>query len=80
MQAASTTESAAKLNRGFVDKEQVFLTGPQVQRRYQKSHVSIWRWIQDDSLGFPAPLKIHRLNYWRLAELEAWEAARQAKG
>ncbi len=51
----------------------VFLTGPQVQRRYQKSHVSIWRWMNDDALGFPAPIKINRLNYWRLADLEAWE-------
>lgn len=54
---------------------QTFLTGPQVQARYQKSHVSIWRWMNDDRLGFPAPLKINRLNYWRLSDLEAWEAA-----
>jgi predicted DNA-binding transcriptional regulator AlpA len=45
-----------------------------VQARYQKSHVSIWRWMNDKALGFPAPLKINRLNYWRLADLEAWEA------
>lgn len=53
---------------------QTYLTGPQVQARYQKSHVSIWRWMNDKALGFPAPLKINRLNYWRLADLEAWEA------
>ena len=58
--------------RGTV--KDVFLTGPQVQRRYQKSHVSIWRWMNDDTLGFPAPIKINRLNYWRLADLEAWES------
>lgn len=52
-----------------------FLTGPQVQARYQKSHVSIWRWMKDEALGFPAPIKINRLNYWKLADLEAWEAA-----
>ncbi|MDZ4093788.1 MAG: hypothetical protein U1D35_02615 [Paracoccaceae bacterium] len=55
--------------------EQTFLTGPQVQARYQKSHVTIWRWMHDSELGFPAPLQINRLNYWRLADLEAWEAA-----
>lgn len=54
---------------------QTYLTGPQVQARYQKSHVSIWRWMNDETLGFPAPLKINRLNYWRLSDLEAWEAA-----
>jgi len=29
-----------------------FLTGPQVQARYQKSHVTIWRWVRDPDLGF----------------------------
>jgi predicted DNA-binding transcriptional regulator AlpA len=52
----------------------VFLTGPQVQSRYQRSHVSIWRWMNDPALGFPAPIKINRLNYWKVADLEAWEA------
>lgn len=54
---------------------QMFLTGPQVQARYHKSHVSIWRWVNDNSLGFPKPIKINRLNYWKLSELEAWEEA-----
>ena len=63
---APRTESTAK---------EVFLTGPQVQRRYQKSHVSIWRWVEDSELGFPKPIKIRRLNYFRLSELEEWESA-----
>lgn len=50
-----------------------FLTGPQVQARYQKSHVTIWRWIRDPELAFPQPMKINRLNYWRLSDLVAWE-------
>ena len=52
-----------------------FLTGPDVQARYRKSHVTIWRWMNDANLGFPKPIQINRLNYWRLADLEAWEAA-----
>jgi len=52
-----------------------FLTGPQVQARYQRSHVSIWRWVRDPALSFPQPLQINRLNYWRLVDLEAWEAS-----
>ena len=55
-----------------------FLTGPQVQARYQKSHVSIWRWMNDARMGFPAPLKINRLNYWKLSDLEEWEAQQAA--
>jgi predicted DNA-binding transcriptional regulator AlpA len=53
-----------------------FLTGPQVQARYSKSHVSIWRWMNDPDLGFPKPVKINRLNYWKLSDLEAFEAAK----
>jgi len=55
-----------------------FLPGPKVQSRYGKSHVTIWRWSNDKDLGFPKPMKINRLNYWRLSELEAWEADQKA--
>jgi len=51
-----------------------FLTQPQVQQRYKKSHVSIWRWRHDPDLGFPKPIRINRNLYWRLADLEHWEA------
>lgn len=56
-----------------------FLTGPQVQQRYQRTHVTIWRWLHDPDLGFPQPVKIQRLNYWRLSDLEAWERAQAEK-
>jgi predicted DNA-binding transcriptional regulator AlpA len=52
-----------------------FVTGPQVQARYQKSHVTIWRWVKDADLNFPKPIQINRLNYWRLADLVSWEAS-----
>jgi len=58
---------------------QTFLTGPQVQARYNRSHVTIWRWVRDPALGFPQPIQINRLNYWRLVDLEAWEAAQQSQ-
>jgi predicted DNA-binding transcriptional regulator AlpA len=56
-----------------------FVTGPQVQSRYQKSHVTIWRWVRDADLKFPQPIQINRLNYWHLADLEAWESAQANK-
>jgi len=56
-----------------------FLTGPDVQARYRKSHVTIWRWARDPDLGFPAPIQINRLNYWRLSDLESWESAQAEK-
>lgn len=69
------TATQSELSRAAYDRRQEFLTGPQVQARYQKSHVTIWRWARDPLLGFPAPIQINRLNYWRLADLEAWENA-----
>lgn len=59
--------------------EQTFLTGPQVLARYQISHVTRWRWTRDAELAFPQPMKINRLLYWRLADLEEWEKAQAAK-
>lgn len=61
------------------EKNDEFLTGPQVQRRYQRSHVSIWRWRHDPALNFPTPLRINRLLYWRLSDLEAWERDQAAE-
>jgi predicted DNA-binding transcriptional regulator AlpA len=73
------SRAAFKATHGH-DPRQTFLTGPQVQARYQKSHVTLWRWVRDPDLGFPAPMQINRLNYWRLSDLEAWEAAQAMQG
>ena len=59
--------------------QQTFLTGPQVQARYNRSHVTIWRWVRDPALCFPQPIQINRLNYWRLADLAAWETAQEGR-
>jgi len=57
--------------------QHTFPTGPQVQARYHKSNVTIWRWVKDSELGFPQPIRINRNCYWRLVDLEEWEAAQQ---
>ena len=59
--------------------QHTFLTGPQVQARYNRSHVTVWRWVRDPALGFPQPIQINRLNYWRLVDLEAWETAQESQ-
>lgn len=53
----------------------VFITGPDVLRRYSISHVTLWRWIKDATRGFPKPTTIGRFHYWHIAEIEAWEAS-----
>jgi len=70
------TKTQKDLASAAYAQKQEFLTGPQVQARYQKSHVTIWRWVRDADLNFPQPIQINRLNYWRLSDLEAWEASR----
>lgn len=37
----------------------------------------IWRWMRDERVQFPAPIKINRRNYWRLGDLRAWQAQRR---
>jgi hypothetical protein len=37
--------------------------------------MTLHRWCRDDRLGFPAPIRIGRMRFWRVADLEAWEAA-----
>ena len=69
------SRAAFKATHGRDVSDPTFLTGPQVAQRYQKSHVTIWRWTRDPDLGFPKPIQINRHNFWRLAELQEWEDA-----
>lgn len=75
MQTQADLSRAAFRAKHGREADKTFLTGPQVQARYGRSHVTLWRWVRDTDLGFPQPMQINRLNYWRLSDLEAWEAA-----
>lgn len=44
------------------------------------TEMTVWRWINDPHLGFPAPIKIQRRNYFDRARLVAWVQARVAAG
>lgn len=44
------------------------------------SDMSLWRWLQDEDLGFPQPLYIARRRYWKIAEVEAFIARQAAAG
>jgi predicted DNA-binding transcriptional regulator AlpA len=58
--------------------DKTYLPAAQVRARYGVSDVSIWRWLRNEALGFPTPIRIGKRRYWRRAELEAWEASRDA--
>jgi predicted DNA-binding transcriptional regulator AlpA len=59
--------------------EAVWLTASQLTRRFGISQMSLWRWLQDPRLNFPAPVQIRERNYWRLDEIVAWEREAAAK-
>lgn len=50
-----------------------FLPGRQVLDRYHITQQTLWRWLNDDAMGFPKPLYLGRYRYWRAAELLSWE-------
>lgn len=46
-----------------------------VKQRYRKSDSALYRWERDPNLNFPkAAFVIAKRKYWRISELEAWEA------
>ncbi len=58
---------------------QEFLPARKVWERYGITQMSLWRWLRDDAMKFPRPIYLGRFRYWRIAELEAWEAEQAAK-
>jgi predicted DNA-binding transcriptional regulator AlpA len=53
-----------------------FLPARSVWERYGVTSMTLWRWVSDPSLGFPAPVYLGRFRYWRLADLLQWENSR----
>lgn len=51
------------------------ISAPKLQDRHDISHMTLWRRLNDPKLNFPRPLIINRRRYFRLSEIEAWEAA-----
>lgn len=56
-----------------------YLTGPQVQARYQITKMTLWRWLQDERLAFPQPTIIKRRQYFKQSEIESWERSRAGR-
>ena len=51
-----------------MDDDDVLLNAQQTRARVGSvSAMCIWRWIRDDRVKFPPPIKINRRNCWRLA-------------
>jgi predicted DNA-binding transcriptional regulator AlpA len=60
-------------------KPRKYLTGPQVCARYAVSDMTLWRWLQDATLGFPSPtFVVRQRRFWDEAVLRDWEIKRIA--
>lgn len=54
-----------------------FLTAKSVRERYDDiSDMTLFRWLRDPRVAFPAPVYIGRRRYWKVADLITWEQAR----
>ena len=55
---------------------QQYVTSRKVRARYGVSAMTLWRWMRDGR--FPRPVVICKRNYFDIAELDAFDAARKA--
>ncbi len=54
--------------------DDALLNSSQVKARCGSvSDMCIWRWLRDERVGFPHPVKINKRNYWKLGDLRAWQ-------
>ena len=54
---------------------QVFLPAAKVKARYERSDMSLYRWLHDARMNFPKPYYFSTRRFWKLSELESWEAS-----
>jgi predicted DNA-binding transcriptional regulator AlpA len=54
--------------------EDEWLVSSQIKAMFHFSDMALWRWQQDEKLGFPKPRKIMRRNYWIKSEIDAFNA------
>lgn len=58
----------------------IFVPGALVRARYGiKTKSTFSKWLRRKDLEFPRPLKVGCRHYFRLSEIEAWEAAQARK-
>jgi hypothetical protein len=64
-----------------IQPSHVYLKAAQVRSRFGGvSDMWLHRRMRDAALPLPAPSYFGGLRFWRVADLEAWEAARDAMG
>ena len=57
------------------------LTAAQVRQRFGNiSDMTLWRWLNDESLAFPRPIVVNRRRLFPLSALLAFEARKASEG
>jgi prophage regulatory protein len=58
------------------DQYRIYVSDVQLAQRFGTSRQTVWGWARIDP-AFPKPVKLSPgCTRWRLAEVEAWEAAK----
>ena len=58
-----------------------YIGARRVRQRYDNiSDMTLWRWIRDPDMGFPKPVYLGRYRFWRVADLQRWEAEQARRG
>ena len=60
------------------EKGRRYLPDPKVCQRYDVTPMTLWRWDNDPTIGFPKPIRINKRKYRDESDLEAWERSRAA--
>jgi predicted DNA-binding transcriptional regulator AlpA len=55
---------------------QTYFTGRQLEARYQRCGMTLHRWLKDDAMKFPQPIRIRGRKLWPVEAIEAWDRNR----
>lgn len=79
MQTAEAIETRKVKPQAILDDDALLNSTQTRARCGGVTTMCIWRWLRDERVQFPAPIKINNRNYWRLGDLRRWQAERVTK-
>jgi predicted DNA-binding transcriptional regulator AlpA len=71
---SSPDNARVQMNQITEKPNDKFLAASGVWSRYDVTSMTLHRWLADAELDFPRPFYLGRFRFWRISELEAWEA------
>ncbi|MBP1878142.1 putative DNA-binding transcriptional regulator AlpA [Agrobacterium rubi] len=66
------------MNSSAVENENIYITAPEVVRRYHITSMTLHRWLKDDGLNFPRPMVVRKRRLFVAAELDAFDEQQRA--